>query len=72
MAAENDKKYVADTGLTQIEMGACVGAWVAIFTFFSFVDITGEPLMQPARSPATGYWRAARELTHHLCRAPRR
>ena len=35
---------VADTGLTQIEMGACVGAWVAIFAFFSFVDITGEPL----------------------------
>lgn len=43
MAAENSMT-VADTGLTQIEMGACVGAWVAIFAFFSFVDITGEPL----------------------------
>ena len=32
---------VADTGLNQLEMGVCVGAWVGIFAILSFVDITG-------------------------------
>ena len=42
MADEDNKvSTVANTGLTQIELGACVGAWVAIFTLFSFIDLSG-------------------------------
>ena len=32
---------VADTGLNQMEMGVCVGAWVGIFALFSIIDVTG-------------------------------
>ena len=31
---------VADTGLNQLELGVCVGAWVGIFTLFSIIDVT--------------------------------
>merc|ERR1740124_687529 len=37
---------VADTGLNQMEMGVCVGAWVGIFALFSFVDVTETFLVQ--------------------------
>ena len=32
---------VADTGLNQLELGVCVGAWVGIFLLFSIIDVTG-------------------------------
>tara|TARA_B100000795_G_C22766810_1_gene426067 strand:+ start:816 stop:1016 length:201 start_codon:yes stop_codon:yes gene_type:complete len=32
---------IADTGLNQLELGVCVGAWVGIFALFSIIDVTG-------------------------------
>jgi hypothetical protein len=31
---------IADTGLNQLELGVCVGAWVGIFALFSIIDVT--------------------------------
>ena len=35
---------VGDTGLTQVELGACGATWIVLFGFFSVVDVTGAAL----------------------------